>query len=93
MRKIIAALQVSLDGFIEGPNGELDWVETWEDLFDLLPGSTRVSWAAGCIRATSDTGEPSWPTPRAFCPSQAGSHRRARSTQRVSGVSRRLSRV
>ncbi len=37
MRKIIAALQMSLDGFIEGPNGELDWVETWEDPFDLLP--------------------------------------------------------
>ena len=28
MRKIIAALQVSLDGFIEGPQGELDWVES-----------------------------------------------------------------
>ena len=26
MRKIIAALVVSVDGFIEGPNGELDWV-------------------------------------------------------------------
>ncbi|WP_137939432.1 dihydrofolate reductase family protein [Chitinivorax sp. B] len=37
MRKIIAALQVSLDGLIEGPHGELDWVETWEDTFDLLP--------------------------------------------------------
>jgi dihydrofolate reductase len=37
MRKIIAALLVSVDGFIEGPNGELDWVETWEDSFDLLP--------------------------------------------------------
>ena len=37
MRKIIAALQVSVDGFIEGPNGELDWVESWEDPFDLLP--------------------------------------------------------
>jgi dihydrofolate reductase len=37
MRKIIAALIVSVDGFIEGPNGELDWVETWEDPFDLLP--------------------------------------------------------
>lgn len=37
MRRIIAALQVSVDGFIEGPNGELDWVETWEDPFDLLP--------------------------------------------------------
>jgi len=38
MRKIIAALQVSLDGFIEGPNGELDWVETWEgEGFNVLP--------------------------------------------------------
>ena len=25
MRKIIAALQMSVDGFIEGPNGESDW--------------------------------------------------------------------
>jgi dihydrofolate reductase len=37
MRKIIAALVVSVDGFIEGPKGELDWVDTWEDPFDLLP--------------------------------------------------------
>lgn len=37
VRKIIAALQMSLDGFIEGPNGELDWIDTWEDPFDLLP--------------------------------------------------------
>jgi dihydrofolate reductase len=37
MRKIIAALVVSVDGFIEGPHGELDWVDTWEDPFDLLP--------------------------------------------------------
>ncbi len=36
MRKIIAALMVSVDGYIEGPNGELDWVESWEDPFDLL---------------------------------------------------------
>lgn len=36
MRKIIAALQVSLDGYIEGPNGELDWVGTWDDPFDDL---------------------------------------------------------
>jgi dihydrofolate reductase len=37
MRKIIAALITSLDGFIEGPNGELDWVDDWEDPFDILP--------------------------------------------------------
>ena len=31
MRKIIAALVVSVDGFIEGPVGELDWVNSWQD--------------------------------------------------------------
>ena len=41
MRKIIAALQTSLDGFIEGPNGELDWAmaedqETWSSINDTL---------------------------------------------------------
>jgi dihydrofolate reductase len=37
MRKIIAALQVSLDGYIEGPQGELDWINSWEDEFELMP--------------------------------------------------------
>lgn len=37
MRRIIAALMVSVDGLIEGPKGELDWVETWDDPFDLVP--------------------------------------------------------
>jgi dihydrofolate reductase len=37
MRKIIAALQISLDGYIEGPAGEIDWIRSWEDPFDLLP--------------------------------------------------------
>ncbi len=41
MRKVIVAMQVTLDGFIEGPNGELDWAmkedgETWKDHFDLM---------------------------------------------------------
>jgi dihydrofolate reductase len=37
MRKIIAALQTSLDGYIEGANGEIDWIRSWEDPFDILP--------------------------------------------------------
>lgn len=37
MRKIIAAMQMSLDGYIAGPAGEIDWIDTWEDPFDLLP--------------------------------------------------------
>jgi len=36
MRQIIAVPQVSLDGFIEGPNVELDWVDSWEDTFDII---------------------------------------------------------
>jgi dihydrofolate reductase len=41
MRKVIVAMQVTLDGFIEGPNGELDWAmkedeEVWRDHFDLM---------------------------------------------------------
>ena len=37
MRKLIAAFRMSLDGFIEGPKGEVDWVDTWDDTFDLMP--------------------------------------------------------
>lgn len=41
MRQVIAALSVSLDGFIEGPQGELNWVmeedeESWKQLFEML---------------------------------------------------------
>jgi dihydrofolate reductase len=41
MRKIIAALQTSVDSFIEGPNGEMDWAmaedeETWRELDETL---------------------------------------------------------
>ena len=36
-RTMIAALQVSLDGFIQGPNGEKDWADSWADAFALIP--------------------------------------------------------
>ena len=41
MRRIIAALETSLDGFIAGPNGEQDWAmaedeETWREIFEML---------------------------------------------------------
>jgi dihydrofolate reductase len=37
MRTLIAAFRVSLDGFVQGPNGEVDWVDAWDDTFDLMP--------------------------------------------------------
>jgi len=36
-RKMIAALQVSLDGLVQGPNGEKDWVDSWADAIELIP--------------------------------------------------------
>lgn len=41
MRKVILGLAVSLDGFIEGPNGEYDWCFTDQD-YGLTEFSTRI---------------------------------------------------
>ncbi len=44
MRKIILNLAVSLDGFIEGPNGEFDWCFTDQDygMTDFLKGIDTI---------------------------------------------------
>src|SRR5438105_2486544 len=36
-RPFIAAMQVTLDGYILGPDGEADWVDSWADALELLP--------------------------------------------------------
>jgi dihydrofolate reductase len=40
MRKIILSMQMSLDGYVSGPNGEMDWIHTgtdeWEDIFEEM---------------------------------------------------------
>ncbi len=41
MRKLILCMQVSLDGFVEGPDGDMSWMqpdndEGWDDLFEML---------------------------------------------------------
>jgi dihydrofolate reductase len=35
-RRFIAALQVSLDGYVRGPEEEGDWVDSWADALGLL---------------------------------------------------------
>jgi len=37
MRKLIAGMQISVDGKIEGPAGYADWVDSWADNYDLMP--------------------------------------------------------
>jgi hypothetical protein len=41
MRKVILAMNMSLDGFISGPNGELDWV-TMDAEIDMT--KCRFTW-------------------------------------------------
>jgi dihydrofolate reductase len=44
MRKVIFKIELTLDGFISGPKGEMDWAmptpvgdeERWKDVFDML---------------------------------------------------------
>jgi dihydrofolate reductase len=37
MRKLIAGMQSSLDGKVEGPEGYADWVDGWSDHYDVIP--------------------------------------------------------
>src|SRR5262249_648019 len=47
-RKMIAALQVSLDGFTQGPDrGEADWVDSWADAIELIPEVDTFVQGAG----------------------------------------------
>jgi hypothetical protein len=38
MRKIISFMHISLDGFVAGPNGEMDWIKVDEEIFDTTRG-------------------------------------------------------
>lgn len=63
MRKIIASLQVSVDGFIEGPNKEADWMmvddeEEWREINEML-NSVDALILGVCIPDTNNTGLPS----------------------------------
>ena len=47
MRKLIAGMQSSLDGKIEGPEGYADWVDAWSDHYDVMPRVDAMLLGAG----------------------------------------------
>jgi len=47
MRKLIAGMQSSVDGKIEGAEGFADWVETWSDNYGLMPQIDACVLGAG----------------------------------------------
>lgn len=62
MRKIISFMHVSLDGFVAGPNGEMDWIKFDEEMFDYIGKRISESDTALYGRVTFQMMEDYWPT-------------------------------
>jgi len=62
MRKIISFMHISLDGFVAGPNGEMNWIKVDEEIFDHVGKRIGESDTALYGRATYQMMEGYWPT-------------------------------
>jgi dihydrofolate reductase len=62
MRKLVSFMHVSLDGFVAGPNGEMDWIIVNEEIFDYAGYRTNEADTALYGRVTYDMMEGYWPT-------------------------------
>src|SRR5882757_11321950 len=62
MRKIISFMHISLDGFVAGPNGEMDWIKVDEEIFDHVGKRINESDTALYGRVTYEMMENYWPT-------------------------------
>jgi dihydrofolate reductase len=62
MKKIVAFMHVSLDGFVAGPNGEMDWINVDDELFDYAGKMIDRADVALYGRVTYEMMEGYWPT-------------------------------
>lgn len=62
MRKLVLFMHTSLDNFVAGPNGEMDWINVNEDLFDYVGNKISQSDTALYGRVTYEMMEGYWPT-------------------------------
>jgi dihydrofolate reductase len=62
MRKIISFMHISLDGFVAGPNGEMDWIKVDEEIFDHVGKRISEGDTALYGRVTYQLMESYWPT-------------------------------
>ena len=62
MRKIISFMHISLDGFVAGPNGEMDWIKVDEEIFDHVGKRISEGDTALYGRVTYQMMENYWPT-------------------------------
>lgn len=62
MRKIISFMHLSLDGFVAGPNGEMDWIKVDQEIFDHVGKRISQTDTALYGRVTYQMMEGYWPT-------------------------------
>ena len=62
MRKIISFMHISLDGFVAGPNGEMNWIKVDEEIFDHVGKRIGTTDTALYGRTTYEMMEGYWPT-------------------------------
>jgi dihydrofolate reductase len=62
MRHLILLMHVSLDGFVAGPNGEMEWIRLDDALFDDVAAVAATADTALYGRVTYQMMESYWPT-------------------------------
>lgn len=62
MRNIISFMHVSLDGFVAGPNGEMNWIQVDQEIFDHVGKRISLGDTALYGRVTYQMMESYWPT-------------------------------
>lgn len=62
MKKIIICLHTSADGFVAGPNGEMDWIKLDDEMFDYVGKFTDEADTALYGRVTYQMMDSYWPT-------------------------------
>jgi dihydrofolate reductase len=78
VRKLIAAMKMSVDGKVEGPQGMADWVEAWSDDFGLMPqvdacllgGGMYPGYERYWSAIQREPGKPAWITGSAPTPGE-----------------------
>jgi len=62
MRKVVLFMHTSLDGFVAGSNGEMDWINVDEDIFEYAGKQTDQADTALYGRVTYQMMDSYWPT-------------------------------
>lgn len=62
MRHLIFFMHTSLDGFVAGPNGEMNWIHVDEAMFDFVATMTDKADTALYGRVTYEMMQGYWPT-------------------------------